>query len=437
MECLRCVVSESFGRMCEHMSRSYQISSRHAGVGQPWIYSSRLHLILYALLLIATPFIFLQAYLIEGISNLTNSTVHAFGLPVKIIPVAALLGAVFLAITFRAYITGRLILAIGLVIILDGLAQQIADYYFGHHFYDLQQNWHYLAYMIFVYMVYRDLAPRGLPIHKLILITYLAAVSLSAIDEAFQMHMSSRVFDIGDIAKDSWGAMAGIVLVYLGGPSSVQLLKNKSLQHGKLKGYYRNPFSLLILIFIFSVIFLFISSILTEFEYLSAAILFTLGGFACIFILIHLSRFKIGKYSIIALFSLALITQGIFFIKYNSYNIVSTRYGLTIYKGIPLPFFDFMVYPDGTFRPVDKKHYFNARDREFLLRKKPDIILIASGMYGLGGKGFVDKEHSFVYNPFTKKGTQIIILKNDEAGRLFNKLKKEKKNVLFIIHNTC
>ena len=431
------MVSESFSSVCKTMSRSIPISKRHAIAGQSWIYSSRLHLILYALLLVATPFIFLQAYLIEGISALTNSTVTIFSLPVKIIPVAALLVAILLAVTFRAYITKRLVIAALIVIFLDSLAQQVADYYYGHHFYDLQQNWHYIAYMIFAYMAYRDFVPRGLPVHKLILATYLVAVGLSAMDEFFQMHMSSRVFDIGDIAKDSWGVMSGIVLVYLGGVYSGQILKSKILRHRKFKGYFKNPFTLLILIFIFSVAFLFFSSILTEFEYLMAAILFTLGSFAFIFILIHLSQFKIGKYAIITLFSLAIIIQSFFFIKYRDDNIVSTRYGLTIYKGIPLPFFDFMVFADGTFRPVDKKHYFNARDREFLLRKKPDIILIASGSYGLGGKGFVDKEHSFVYNPFTKKGTQIIILKNNEAGELFNKLRKENKNVLFIIHNTC
>ena len=72
-----------------------------------------------------------------------------------------------------------------------------------------------------------------------------------------------------------------------------------------------------------------------------------------------------------------------------------------------------------------------------LLRKGVDIIIIGSGMDGLGGKGFPDESNFFKYNPFFKRGTQVIILKNSEACELFNRLKRENKNVLFILHNTC
>lgn len=414
------------------MSHAYQIQSR-----QHWIYSSRLHVILYAMLLIATPFMFLQSFLVEGIATVTNSTVNLLGLPIKIVPISALALLVIFVIAYRSFISKKIIIAIALAILLDGLAQQITDYYFGHRFYDLQQNWHYLAYMLFAYVLYRDLAPRGLPIHRLILITYIIGVSLSALDETFQMHMSSRVFDIGDIAKDAWGTLSGIIPVYLGGKSSSLILKNKSLRHPKLRGYIRNPFSLMILIFLFSLIFLFYSSILTEFEYWAAAVGFTIGTFLLVFLVIHVSQFRPGRYALVVLFSIAILTQGFLFVRYRSQNIIKTQYGLTIYKGIPLPFFDFMIFPDGTFRPVDKKHYFNQRDREFFLKKKTDIILIGSGAYGMGGKGFPDSEHSFVYNPFIKRGTQIIIMKNQDACQLFNKLKRENKNVLFIIHGTC
>jgi hypothetical protein len=89
------------------------------------------------------------------------------------------------------------------------------------------------------------------------------------------------------------------------------------------------------------------------------------------------------------------------------------------------------------FRLVDKKHYFNKRDQKFFFKQKTNIIIIGTGADGLGGKGFPDKTNFFIYNPYIEKGTQVIILKNPEACEVYNRLKKENKDVLFILHNTC
>ena len=153
-----------------------------------WIHSTRLHVILYGMLLIATPFILLQSFLVEFIVTLSDSSVELFGLTIKIVPVTALILAFVIAAIYRSYITRlRIIIAI-VVVLINALAQQITDYYFGHSFYDLQQNWHYIAYGIFAYMVYRDLEPRGFPPARMIQITYLAALVLSLFDEIFQMY---------------------------------------------------------------------------------------------------------------------------------------------------------------------------------------------------------------------------------------------------------
>jgi hypothetical protein len=109
-----------------------------------------------------------------------------------------------------------------------------------------------------------------------------------------------------------------------------------------------------------------------------------------------------------------------------------------VYKGIPIVFYDVMIFPNGTFRLVDKKHYFNSRDQTFFMEHKPDIIIIGSGAEGLGGRGFVKQSpHQFMYNPHIQRGTQVIILKTPEACEVFNRLKRERKNVLFVLHNTC
>jgi len=87
---------------------------------------------------------------------------------------------------------------------------------------------------------------------------------------------------------------------------------------------------------------------------------------------------------------------------------------------------------------VDKKHFFNGQDQQFFLSQKPDILLIGSGHHGKGGKGFkIEEGSTFSYNEHILKGTQIIILKTPDACKVFNRLKKEGKKVLFVIHSTC
>ncbi|OQX92231.1 MAG: hypothetical protein B6D58_03965 [candidate division Zixibacteria bacterium 4484_95] len=404
-----------------------------------WIYSSRLHVVMYSMLLIATPFVMLQNFLQEAIGKISSSTIGLFNMQIPIVPLIMLILLVLLIIFLRSYLTKLHILAGIIALIMIAFAQQITDYYFGHRFYDLQQNWHYIAYAIFAFMMYRDLTPRRISPTQIMLLTYFLAMLFSSFDEAFQMHMSNRTFDISDIAKDTWGALTGIVLLYIGGNRPATLLASiKKIRNPKLSGYFKQPFSILILLTVLTIFLLLFSSLLTDLSYWKFIVLFTIGGFVIFFLLFHLSLYKWGKYSILTIIVVGLLVQSYFFFKYRSDDIVHNQYGLTVYKGIPIFFFDVMIFPDGTFRLVDKKHYFNYRDRMFLMKQKTDIIIIGSGAYGKGGYGFPEKTtNQFVYNPYIQRGTQIIILKSPEACRLFNRLKQERKNVLFILHNTC
>ena len=111
--------------------------------------------------------------------------------------------------------------------------------------------------------------------------------------------------------------------------------------------------------------------------------------------------------------------------------------GITIYKGIPLLFFDVMIYENNIFRFVDKKHTFNNRDINTICHHANDILLIGAGKYGEGGNGFPEKVMSqFIFNAVKKKPLQVIILDTPNACKKYNQLKKEGYNVLFIIHNT-
>jgi hypothetical protein len=412
---------------------------RRPPVRTAWIHSSRLHVVLYSLLLIATPFILLQNFLVETIGAISSSSFELFGRRIPIVPTAALVLAIVLLIRYRSLLTRVRIAAAVIAVLLIALAQQITDYYFGHNFYDLQQNWHYIAYGIFAFMMYRDLAPRGVALARIMLITYCAALLFSAFDEAFQMKMSSRVFDLSDTAKDVWGTLIGMMVVYLCGEHSGALLEGRRrLRHRRLRDYLDRPFSLLLLMAVFGFLFICFSSLLSDFEYWKHVVLFTIASFLVFFVLFHVSQFRWAKYSLLTVLVLAVVAQSYFFLKYRSDHIIYNRWGLTVYKGIAIPFFDVLIFPDGTFRPVDKKHYFNTRDQAFFLRHEPDILLIGSGADGLGGNGFSEKTPChFVYNGFTRRPTQIIILRTPEACRAFNRLKREGKNVLFVLHNTC
>jgi len=394
---------------------------------------------MYSCLLVATPFIMLQSFLQVAVGNLSRVSFTLAGLEIPIIPLAALLVAVALGALFRKWITIRLLVAGATVVLMDVLAQQVADYYFDHTFYDLQQNWHYLAYGLFTYMMLRDLAPRKIPLARMMQVTFVAALVFSSFDETFQMHLSNRIFDMGDIAKDCWGTVMGMVLFYGGSRHSEDLLADwRKIRHAHLRTYWRHPFTLLLMLVSFGFILLNVSSLLTEAANWPYVIALSVGGFLLLWIVIHISQYRLPRYALIVLLVVVVGAQGWAFMKYRNAGVVHTQFCLTVYRGFAVPFFDVMIFPDGSFRPVDKKHFFNFRDQAFFLRHETDILLIGSGTDGNGGLGFPERrETQFIYNECIQRGTQVIILKTAEAAERLNKLRKEGKSVLCILHSSC
>ncbi len=418
------------------MASNAVLTLRDTGSG---IHSSRLHAVMYGMLLIATPFVLLQNFLVELISHISMSTVNILGQDVPVLPVAAGIGLAAVLFACRRRLTRTHLLAGAIALLMIAAAQQVTDYYFNHNFYDLQQNWHYFAYGGFVYLVHRDLAPRGVPLAKQMLTTYSLTLGLSVFDEAFQMQMSSRVFDLSDTGKDIWGTLIGLIVLYMFVTSPERMREQwRRVRHRRLAAYLKHPPSLIVSMALFGWLLLSFASLLSEIEYWYVVVLCTLAGFVAVFSLWHLSQFKLGKYGLIAALSVALIVQGWFFVKHRNDGIIHNEYGLTVYNGIPVPFFDVMIYPNGMMRLVDKKHYFNRRDQQFFMQQGADILLIGSGSEGLGGDGFPKKEPvQFLYNAHTQRGMQVIIQKTREACATYNRLKREGKNVLFVIHNTC
>ncbi|MDM7916423.1 MAG: VanZ family protein [Candidatus Eisenbacteria bacterium] len=425
----------------EAAKRRDRRESASASTSTSILYSTRLHDILYSLLLVATPFLLVRNYLQPVIETASKRMVviGGFSIPVVLLLAAALvIGA---GIALRRHLTWIRGAAFAAPLAMIALAQVFADYYYDHAFFELQQNWHYLAYMLVAVLMYRDLHPRGVPLARTMLLTYGFAFLYSVFDETFQMFLSARVFDVGDIAKDVWGALAGILGVYFAVRKPDEIRRDwKSIRHERIADYFRSPASVLTLLFAWGILFVMVSSLLTDPPYAFTVVAITASVWLLFFAALHGSRMRWGARILAGGAILALLALGTSFAVHRGDAIGSHRYGLTVYRGIPIPFFDVMFFPDGSFRLVDKKHFFRDRDRALLWKKQSDILLIGSGYRGEGngGLGFPERTKSqFVWNRFSCRGTQVIILPSGEACRLYNRLRAERKSVLFVLHATC
>lgn len=396
----------------------------------------RIHLILYSLLLVATPFILLQNYLQDAIGRLSHSSFTIGKLDIPWIPVIAFVIAVIVFGVFFSRIRKRHFEAAVAVVIMVFLAQQVADIYFDHDFYELQQNWHYIAYGLFAGFMYRDQKNRNVSQSAIMLKSFCFAFCYSTLDETFQYFMSNRIFDVGDIAKDVWGCLIGLTVLNIGYRDlRSDLLKKPILRHKHFFDYFRNPFTLLVFLIVFGFVFLLTSSLLTEHEYIPEAFLIPLFISGALFLVVFLTAYDCFKKPIFAALILLAFLQSLSIVKNYRKNITFCQKNLVVYKGVPLPVFDVIVFPNGMFRFVDKKRWFSVRDKQYLLRIKSDIILIGTGFQGTGGLGFPSKKISqFLYNGFSHQPTQLILMRTPDACRHFNLLKSEGKNVLLVLH---
>lgn len=392
--------------------------------------------ILYVLLLIATPFLLLQNYLqslIGELSDLTYKVGH-FDIPVTV-TVAFIFIIIILSKTAKKLNSVRIIGWI-IILFLFWIGQQSTDYYFNHKYYELQYNWHYFAYALFAYINYRAMLAKGAPAHKIILIAFLSALATSTLDEFLQMPLSNRIFDVGDISKDLWGTMIGLFFIYIIIDNGRILKGGWKISHPHIKDYFKNPLTLLVNLFVLSYIFMVVASLLTETQYIAATILFTIGMFFIFFLMIHLSQKKILRRLIVSLIAIIILVQGFFFIKYFNDDIIYNKNNILVYKGIPVIYFDVLIYPNGVFRLVDKKINFNKRDQQTIFNLSENIIIFGTGVEGDGGQGFpLTDETQFVFDESTLAGKQIILQSNADASTTFNRIKSDNRRPTFIYHN--
>ena len=172
-------------------------------------------MILFVLLLVMTPFLLLQNYLQAFIGKLS---LYEFEIGETAIPYTVFFALLFLCtiiVLNRRHLTLFRLLSTLIAFLLLIIGQKISDFYFNHSFYELQHNWHYFAYGIFSFIAYRHYKSKKKTDAQIIVFTFLTAIAISTFDEFIQIHISSRIFDIGDIGKDSWGAVIGMFFIFL------------------------------------------------------------------------------------------------------------------------------------------------------------------------------------------------------------------------------
>jgi hypothetical protein len=398
-----------------------------------------LQYVLFTGLVVATPFVVVTKYLQNAVYLASHFSFHLFGFEVPLILSVAALLCLVLIIRYYRRITLRRAAALIFIGGMLALSHSAMDLYLDMSFFDLQQNWHYLAYGAYVFFFFRAFGSRGWSQAKMIGFCFASAVMMSTFDETFQLFFSGRVFDISDITKDAWGVLMALILMFFVLETHGTIsLKTARFRQRRFRDYFRHPETMLAMLFTLTLIFVLVSPLLTEHAEALPLLGIAFSLFALIWAGVHFTRSRVFRVIISALLFVAALSLAVSYTLHRHTNITYAAYGMTIYRGIPIPFFDALFYPDGGFRLADKKHHFRSHDIRFFLGRKPDILLVGSGWRGVGGKGFeVSEGVYFEYNEFTKRGTQVIILPTPEACKKYNELKNEGKKVLFILHSTC
>ncbi len=397
--------------------------------------TTKTNLVLYSILLIVTPFLMLQNYLQDAIGKLSRLSfpIGEFNCPfiLSVATLAAIPGIFYLIKNY----SHKRISGIAIVLILLIIAYNTSDYYFNHHFYDIQHNWHYVAYGLFSWLAWRHFSAKQLNTGKVILRIFLMALTMSLSDELIQVFISDRVFDLSDVAKDLWGCLTGLAFINFVAFEFKYINFKNFWPQGK--NHFSNyPAWILSLEFIFAIIFLNVSSVLSDAVYVKQVIFLTLVFFAFFFLIFKLLSGKTGRKIVIGAASLIVILLTLTLTLSES-KVKSGSENLFYYKKIPIAYFDVMIYPNGMIRAVDKKTHFNTRDQQKINSIGPDILILATGSKNQGGKGYHDqKKVEIRYNPIQNKVYQIIKLPNKEAFKLYNRLIEENKKILMIVHNS-
>ncbi|HPR18265.1 MAG TPA: hypothetical protein PLD62_08460, partial [Candidatus Cloacimonadota bacterium] len=147
------------------------------------LFSERNQLIVFICIIFSAPFIMCRYYLQSLIGEISGSEFEFWGHTFKIVPLLAVIFLLFFIIVSFRKINKFRLLSFVFILFVIYLGQNISDFYLGHEIYDIQNNWHYLAYLIFSYLMYRYLKTKKVPSARIILYTFFSAMIISTSDE--------------------------------------------------------------------------------------------------------------------------------------------------------------------------------------------------------------------------------------------------------------
>ena len=153
-------------------------------------FSPKLNLLLYSMLLVCTPFILLQNFLQDVISQFSRSSFEIAKLDIPYTLSIFLIIVLFLSIKFRKTFNTRIIISWLVAFLYWFIGQKSVDYYMNKEFYDLQNNWHYIAYGLFTIVAYNSFSIKPRNLGRMILHLYSLALLISVFDETIQVFIS-------------------------------------------------------------------------------------------------------------------------------------------------------------------------------------------------------------------------------------------------------
>jgi VanZ family protein len=401
--------------------------------------SPKTSIILFSILVVSMPFIMLQNYLQSTFRNTAGFVFTAWGIEIPIILAIVIpIILILIAINIKKITPLRVYTSIFIILMLY-IGQISSDFYINYKFYDLQNNWHYFAYCFFTVIMYRYLITKNLPLHKIIIITFLRGLVISLFDEGIQVFISNRIFDLSDVAKDTWGLWIGNIVIFFLAENGKLLKEMPKILHKNLKDYIKSPISLIAFQGIFTYLYVFISANMTDSRLGFLLIFITLSLCTLIFIIIHFSQYRKVKWVIISLIAFCLIGLSTSYLLNKDKGLISINNCIVNYKGIPIPYFDVLIKPNGFFRLVDKNQNICKGDLLKLYEYDADIMIFALSE-DYSGENKLIKVNAlsnayFLYNPFSKKGVQVLVMNYSDAIETYNRLINNRKNVAMIIHN--
>ncbi|NQU05493.1 MAG: VanZ family protein, partial [Calditrichaeota bacterium] len=304
--------------------------------------------ILFTMLVVATPFVVVTRYLQGAVNLFSHLSFPLLGNDIPYVAATAVSGFIAFLIWQRRNITLRRVTASLVIVAMIAISQYVQDLYGGMSIYDLQRNWHYVAYGTYIFFFFRAFHIRKMPMSRMIFISFISTLLMSTFDETFQYFLSHRVFDVSDIAKDSWGAIIGLIIIlFVSETYGTIEFKGSRIWKKKLLEYFKDPLSVLTLAGLFSFTTIMISPLLTDHSQILVFLIAVVFAFILEFSILHLLQYKKLRIAFIGILIVGGILLSGSVIKSKGKNITYNNFGMTVYAGLPIPFFDFVIFPNG------------------------------------------------------------------------------------------